>query len=130
MNYLVADLITRIKNAAAANRREVELPYAKLSKSIAQVLVKEGYLKNVKEEDAEGHKILKVEIAYVRRIPVLTHVEIVSKPSLRIYITASDLATRVRRGHNTLVLSTSKGVMTGKEAQKEKTGGELLFEIQ
>lgn len=130
MNYLVADLITRIKNAAAANRREVYLPFAKLSKSIAMLLVKQGYLKSVSEEEVDGNRMLKVEVAYVRRIPVLTDVEIVSKPSLRIYISVSDLGVRVKRGHSTLVLSTSRGVMTGKEAQKEGVGGELLFEIQ
>jgi small subunit ribosomal protein S8 len=128
MNYLVADLIVRIKNAASANRREVSLPYSKLSKAISDVLVKEGFLKEVKVVEEDGKKSIQVVVAYKKRIPVLTSISIVSKPSLRVYITAGDLSKA--RGYNTKILSTNRGVMTGKEAQKEGVGGELLFEIQ
>lgn len=130
MNYLVADSVIRIKNAAEAKRRQLDLPYSKLIVAIAKVLEKEGYIKAVKESTIDGKKSIQAEVSYNRRVPVLTDVAIVSKPSLRVYIDVSDLKKRSRRGHKTLVLSTSKGVMTGKEAQKEGLGGELLFEIQ
>lgn len=130
MNYLVADLVIRVKNAAAAGRRDVSLPYSKLCLSIAKVLEKERFLKAVAEKEVEGRKVIQAQVAYDRRVPVLTEIQIISKPSLRIYIGSSDLASRARHGYRTLVLSTSKGVMTGKEAQKEGLGGELLFEIQ
>lgn len=130
MNYLVADSIIRVKNAAEAKRKEVELPYSKLIVAIAKVLEKEGFLKSVVEEEVDGKKLIKAVVAYNRRIPVLTDVSIVSKPSLRVYVSAADLKYRSKRGYKTLIISTSKGVMTGKGAQKEGLGGELLFEIQ
>lgn len=129
MNYQVADFIIRIKNAALAKRRTILVPYSKMSKAIASILVQEHFLEEVKEEKKDGGTFLFVKIAYDRRSPVLTDVALVSKPSLRVYIKPQDIKQRERKGLNTLIISTNIGIMTGKEAFQKEVGGELLFEI-
>lgn len=129
MNYQVADFIIRIKNAALAKRRVVSVPYSKMAKAVGNILLKEHFLEEVKEEKKDNKKILTLRIAYEKRIPVLTDVLLVSKPSLRVYIKPSDIQKREQKGLNTLIISTNKGIMTGKEARKKEVGGELLFEI-
>lgn len=130
MNYPVADFIIRIKNAASARRKEVILPYSKLIVAICKVLKKEGFLNEVSEKVVDGKKSVSVQVAYFRRVPVVTDVKIVSKPSLRVYVASADLIARSRKAFKVTILSTSKGIMTGREAQKEGLGGEVLFEIQ
>lgn len=105
------------------------MPYSSIVKAIAKVLVKEGFLANVTEEEVDGKKMLKAEIRYQRRKPVVTDVKVVSKPSLRVYVDAKELTARLRREAMTSVLSTSQGVMTGKQATAKGVGGELLFKI-
>ncbi len=129
MNYLVSDFIIRIKNSASARRKEVELPYSKLNKEIGKTLVKAGYLDDIKEETLEGKKTLKATITYHKRLPVLTTVRIISKPSLRVYSTSKKIPDVEKRGKRTLIVSTSNGVMTGKEAVKKGLGGEVLFAV-
>lgn len=129
MNEPFIDSIIRIKNSAVARRRDVLLPYAKLVKAIGGVLVKEQFLDEVVEEIVDGKKMLRAKIRYERRQPLLTGVSVVSKPSLREYISAKDIAKRERKELHTLILSTNKGVMTGKEARSLCIGGELLLEV-
>lgn len=129
MNHSVSDLIIRIKNASLARRRNVTLPYSKLNKQIATVLAKEGFVSEVKEEKEGNKKSLSVELMYEKRIPVFSDVMLFSKPSLRIYTAAKDIIKTAKRGRGIAVLSTSKGVLTGKEAIKKGVGGELLFKI-
>ena len=129
MNYVIGDFIIRIKNAVRANRKIVSAPATKTTKAIAKLLVKEGILKSVKEVDQEGKPALSVEVAYDKRTPVFTDVRIISKPSLRVYASVLELGTAEKRGLGKIVVSTSSGVMTGKEALKKGLGGELLFEI-
>lgn len=127
--YTVADFIIRIKNASAARRREVLMPYSNMSLSVGKTLVKNGFLSEVKEEEIEGKRMLRATLRYSRRRPVVSEVTIVSKPSLRVYISAHENAVNSIREAMTSVLSTSEGIMTGKEAQKKKIGGELLFKV-
>lgn len=129
MNHYISDLVTRIKNAAGAKRRSLVLPYSKSNKAIANILAKEGFLSDVKEEMVEGRKMLRVLVRYEYREPVLTEVRIVSKPSLRVYIKANKVKDEEKRGQKTVLISTSKGIMSGKDAQKQGLGGELLFKI-
>ncbi len=129
MNHIVSDFIIRIKNATMARRREVVLPYSKLTKSIADVLVKEGVLESVSEEEIDARKVLKARVKYDRRNAVVSNVEIISKPSLRVYMRAGDIIKREKKRLSTVIVSTNHGVMTGKEAQKQGVGGELLFEV-
>lgn len=112
-----------------ARRREVILPYSKLVKAIGVVLVKQQYLEDIKEDLLDGKKILKAKIHYEKRQPTLTGVAVISKPSLRRYIKVGEIAPRQRKGLHTLIVSTNKGVMTGKQAQKKGLGGELLLEV-
>ncbi len=129
MNHTVSDFIIRIKNAALSRRKEVSLPYARISKEIARVLIGEGFLEDVQEQKLGKRKILAIKIAYINTTPVLTDVEIVSKPSLRIYSPSKNINDPKNRGMFTIILSTNKGIMTGKEAYKKKIGGEILFKI-
>lgn len=129
MNHLVSDFIIRIKNSAIAKRREVVLPYSKINKEIGKLLVKKGFLEDFKEESNEGKKSLKAVIKYEKRIPVLTDVEVISKPSLRVYGNIKMINEIKKRGRRTVVVSTSKGLMTSEEAEKKGVGGEVLFAI-
>lgn len=123
----VLDFIIRIKNAARAQRREVVMPFSKLTKEVGLLLVKEGFLEDLREE--KGTNTLKVKIVYEKRIPKLYDISVISKPSLKKNIGSKEIADIEKRGRRTLVLSTSQGVMTGKEAQKKNLGGEILFAI-
>jgi small subunit ribosomal protein S8 len=129
MNYQVADTIIRIKNAAAAKRRKAVLPYSKMNKAIATILVKEQFLSGITEEEQEGKKVLVAAIAYNKRVPMMTDVSVVSKPSLRVYRKANRLAKRPRTGMGITVVSTSQGIMTEEQAAKKAIGGEMLFRI-
>lgn len=129
MNYHVADFVTRIKNAYAANRKEVIMPFSNISFAIAKTLVKHKFLSEVKTEEVDGKKILRASLRYSRRKPVVTDVHIISKPSLRVYVSALENSKTSGREAMTAVLSTSQGIMTGREAHKKGVGGELLFKI-
>lgn len=106
------------------------MPYSKINKAIAKVLVKEGFLADVKEAEEEGKKVLSVGIRYERRRPAVSDVEIISKPSLRSYLDKQSLQLEQRKNAMTLVVSTSQGIMTSRSALKKGIGGELLFKIR
>jgi small subunit ribosomal protein S8 len=129
MNYLIADFIIRIKNSALSKRKEVVLPFSNINKEIGKVLVREGFLESIKEEGKAGKKELKAVVRYDDRLPVLTDVEVISKPSLRVYYPAKRIMEIGRRGRRRVVVSTSQGVMTAMDANKKGLGGEVLFAI-
>jgi len=129
MNHRVSDLIIRIKNATRAKRKRVVLDNLKINKAICKVLVSEGFLENFETEVIEGKKVLVAIIKYEKRNSVLTDVLVVSKPSLRKYATAKEIPEIQRRGRHTIILSTNKGIMTGRQALKKNMGGEVLFRI-
>lgn len=126
------DFIVRVKNAVMAKRREFSMPFSKLNLEIGKVMVKEGFLEEVKEvskSDKSKIKILKIKIAYDRRIPRFNDMSIISRPSLKKHVGSKGIRDIEKRGRRTLILSTSQGVMTGKQAQKKNLGGEILFAI-
>lgn len=129
MNHKISDFIIRIKNAALARRKEVVLPYSKVTNEIGKVLVKIGYLTTSKDLEKEGKKTITATIKYEKRLPVIAGVKIISKPSLRVYGSTKDIVEIEKRGKKTAIVSTSSGVMTGKNAIKKKIGGEILFVI-
>lgn len=129
MNYSVADFIIRLKNAALARRRDVELPYSKLNKAIGDVMVKNHMLESIKVEEKDGKKFLNGTITYEKRLATFSDVTIISKPSLRVYAGAKDSAGLMGRGLGTTIVSTSQGVMTGRDAFKKGVGGEVLFKV-
>ena len=129
MNHRVSDLIIRIKNAVKAQRREVVFDNFKINKAICKVLVTEGFLEGFEAGIREGKKVLIAKIKYEKRIPNFTDVLVVSKPSLRKYARACGILGIQMKGKHTIILSTNKGIMTGREAIKRNMGGEILFRI-
>ncbi len=128
MNYTIGDFVIQLKNAALARKKELYVPYSNIQKAIGKVLVKEGFLEDVKEEEIEGKKLLYVKLRYQRRRPTVTDIALISKPSLRVYIGSDEIAKKQGQA-KTVVLSTNMGLITGRDAIKKKVGGELLFKI-
>lgn len=129
MNHAPSDFIIRIKNAALAKRKKLEIPYSNINKEIGKVLKKEGFLEEVKEIKNGNKRFLEVIIKFEKRNAILNDVSIVSKPSLRVYKGSKSIKDVEKKGKHKVVLSTSQGIMSGEDAQKKKIGGELLFEI-
>ena len=124
----VADMLTRIRNANKALHDRVELPSSKLKVEIARILTEEGYVREYHVEEREGvpYKVLVVELKYGRsRERVLTGVKRISKPGRRIYA-SKDRLPRVLGGMGTAILSTSRGVITSRTAEREGIGGEVI----
>ncbi len=123
----IADMLTRIRNASLVSKKEVILPYSKIKFGIANILVKEGYLKKV-EEKKDVHPYLLVTLQYHNSLPAITHIKRISKPGHRRYIKRDDIE-KVLSGFGVAILSTPKGLLTNIEARKEQVGGELICEI-
>ncbi len=122
----IADLLTRIRNASTAKHDTVDVPASNMKKAIAQILLDEGYIKSftVSEDGKQG--VIRIVLKYsAGKTPVITGLRRVSKPGLRIYTSCEEMP-RVMRGLGIAILSTSKGVMTDKEARKQNVGGEVL----
>jgi small subunit ribosomal protein S8 len=124
----VADMLTRIRNANKALHDRVELPSSKLKEQIARILTEEGYVRDYRVEERDGvpYKVLVIELKYGRsRERVLTDVKRISKPGRRIYA-SKDRLPRVLGGMGTAILSTSRGVITSRTAEREGIGGEVI----
>lgn len=123
----IADYLTRLRNAVAAKHRMVEVPASNLKKNITKILFEKGYILNYKfEEDAlQGN--IKIALKYhpVTKLPAIRSLERISKPGLRQYVNSNELP-RVINGLGIAILSTSKGVITDKEARKLNVGGEVI----
>src|SRR3989344_8671262 len=124
----IADFINRIKTAQMAGLPSILVPFSKLKFEIAELLVREDYALKVEKKGKKAKKYLNLFLKYNDGKPEVEGVTRLSKPSRRTYLKVSDIRA-VKNGHGLLVLSTPKGLMTGKEARKEKTGGEALFSI-
>ncbi len=121
----IADFLTRLRNASRAGKNEVAAPYSKMKAEIARILKQEGYISNYEIESAADKPQLKVVTKFVNRAPAITGLKRVSKPGLRKYVGADEVP-RVLGGLGITILSTSKGIMSGREAKKQNVGGELL----
>ena len=122
----VADMLTRIRNANSAKHDSVDVPASNLKKSIAQILLDEGYIKSFTVEDDGTQGVIHITLKYLgNKEKVITGLRRVSKPGLRVYADADELP-RVLRGLGIAIVSTSRGVMTDKEARKLHIGGEVL----
>ncbi|MEK7645166.1 MAG: 30S ribosomal protein S8 [Patescibacteria group bacterium] len=124
----LSDYISNIKNAAASQKELVTLPYSNLLMAVTDLLEKEGYVKNATKKGKKGIRSVEIKLVYTGNLARMHGAERISKPSKRIYAGATDLP-RVKNGFGTLVVSTSKGVMTDVQARKDGLGGELLFKI-
>jgi small subunit ribosomal protein S8 len=129
MNDPIADMLARIRNAAAARKTEFAVPYSKLKSEIARILQNEGYIAGFSLETPEGgHPTLILKNKFVNRKCVIAGLKRVSRPGLRRYVGAGEVP-RVLGGMGIAVLSTSRGILTGGEARKQNVGGELLAYI-
>lgn len=126
MTDVIADMLTRIRNASSAKHETVEVPASNMKKKIAQILLEEGYIKNVEVVEDGKQGVIKITLKYgENKTPIITGLRRVSKPGLRIYTSCEDMP-RVMRGLGTAIISTSKGVMTDRAAREANLGGEVL----
>ncbi len=124
MTDVIADMLTRVRNALNAKHETVEIPASNTKKAIADILLKEGYISNV--EIIEGVQgTIKITLKYEGNQKVITGLKRVSKPGLRVYVGADEIP-QVLGGLGIAILSTSKGIMTGKQAKLARQGGEVL----
>lgn len=124
INDPISDLLARVRNAALAGRRDVSAPYSKLKHSVADVLKKEGYLEDVKKVDGK----LALTLTFKRRKPLITGIRGISRPGLRVYRKAG-LLPKPLGNEGISIVSTSQGVMSGKDARKKGLGGEVFGEV-
>ena len=125
----IADMLTCIRNASRAGLPATEMSHSRLKAEIARILKKEGYVADVAENDDEGKKRLRVVLKYgYDEKPIIQQIRRVSRPGLRRYVAAADVP-RVRGGLGTAVLSTSRGIMSDREARAAHVGGEVLCQI-
>ena len=122
----IADMLTRIRNANSAKHDTVDIPASNMKKAIAQILVDEGYVKGFQVIDDGKQGVIRMTLKYgENKTPVLTGLRRVSKPGLRIYSNCEDMP-KVMKGLGIAILSTSKGIMTDRDARKANVGGEIL----
>jgi small subunit ribosomal protein S8 len=125
----IADMLTRVRNAASARHAKVDMPTSRLKVEIARILKEEGYIANFKTAEEGKRGFLTVFLKYgPRGERVITNIERVSRPGCRVYVSKADIP-RVLGGLGINILTTSHGVMTGKEARKQGYGGELLCNV-
>jgi small subunit ribosomal protein S8 len=125
----VADLLTRIRNAINARQQKLDVPASKLKMEIARILKEEGYLANYKATEENGRKLLRLYIKYgSNNDAAITNLARVSRPGCRVYVGHNEIP-RVLGGLGISILTTPKGVMTGRQARKSGVGGEILCEV-
>ncbi len=123
----IADYLTRVRNAVRANHRVVEIPASNLKKEITKILFEQGYILSYKFEDSVVQGTIKIALKYNKETkePVIKMIQRISKPGLRKYASSKELP-RILNGLGIAIVSTSHGVMTGKQAQRDNVGGEVL----
>lgn len=126
----IADYLTRIRNAVRANHRVVEIPASNLKKDITKILFEQGYILSYKFDDSSVQGTIKIALKYNKETkePVIKKLQRISKPGLRKYAGSNDLP-RILNGLGIAIVSTSHGVMTGKQAKRDNVGGEVLCYI-
>ncbi|MFC2170487.1 30S ribosomal protein S8 [Calditrichota bacterium] len=125
----IADYLTRIRNAISAGHRKVDIPSSKLKREISKILIDEGYIRDFLNIEDDKQGILRVFLRFTREgKSTITGIKRVSRPGLRHYVSANDIP-RVRNGLGTAVLTTPRGLMSGKKAVQNKVGGEVLLHV-
>jgi len=124
----IADLLTRIRNAVMVGKNEITVPSSKLKVTVAKQLKKAGYVTAVKVEAGKPRDILVVTINNPGENSTINEIKRLSKPGRRVYVSANDIP-KVKSGRGIVLISTSKGVITGSEAKKQRLGGELLLQV-
>ena len=122
----IADMLTRVRNASRARHTEVIVPASRTKREIARILKEEGFIADVREEREGPTQLLRIELKYVDgKVPVVSGLKRISKPGLRVYARKTDIP-RVLGGLGVVIVSTSKGIMTGTQAKQAQLGGEIL----
>ena len=125
----IADMLTRIRNAQSARHPKVDVPASKLKMEIARILKEEGFIVNFKLADEGAKRSIRIYLKYTPgNVPVISRIERVSRPGCRVYQGKNEIR-RVQGGFGIAILTTPKGVMTGRQARREGVGGELLCEV-
>ena len=124
----IADMLTRIRNAIAVRKSEVSLPHSNIKEAVARLLAESNFVDSVSVSDAPIGKLLTVKINDAAENARITEIVRLSKPGRRHYVSAREIPT-VKRGRGVVILSTSKGLMTGDKARAEKVGGELICKV-
>ena len=127
-NDLIADFLTRVRNAIPRGKKEIVMPSSKMVESIAKILKEEGFISDFEVESNDVQNNIKVSLKYINGVSAITNLKRISKPGLRIYGGYRDLS-KVKKGLGTSIVSTSKGIMTAKQAKDQKVGGEVVAEI-
>ena len=125
MSDVIADMLTRIRNASNAKHQTVDVPASNMKKAIADILVEEGYVKGYQVVEDGKQGIIRITLKYVGKQKAIQGIRRVSKPGLRVYSNCEDMP-RVMNGLGVAIVSTSKGIMTDKKARKENVGGEVI----
>jgi small subunit ribosomal protein S8 len=121
----IADFLSRLRNASRSHRADVTVPYSKIKEEIARILKDEGYIAEYEVDHNPHPAVIKVTMKFVNRTPALTGVKRISRPGLRKYIGSGEVP-RVLGGMGISILSSSRGILTGRQAKRENVGGELL----
>jgi small subunit ribosomal protein S8 len=125
----IADMLTRVRNASRARHTEVIVPASRTKREIARILVEEGFIAEVHEEREGPGQVLRLQLKYVDgKVPVVSGLKRISKPGLRVYARKTDIP-RVLGGLGVVIVSTSRGIMTGSQAKQAQLGGEILAYI-
>ena len=124
----IADLLTRIRNNLMVGKNEVYLPTSKLKVAVVEALKKAGYLADFEVIDHSPRNVLHVTIAEAGKVAAIHEIEKVSKPGRRVYVAADEIP-KIKSGRGLVLISTSKGIMTGRDAVKNRLGGELLVKV-
>ncbi len=124
----VADFLARIRNAIRARHQKLDVPASKLKAEIARILKEEGYISNYKTQEEDGKQILRVYLKYGGQEAAIRDLARISRPGCRVYI-GRDEIKRVQGGLGISIMTTPKGVMTGRQARREGVGGEVLCEV-
>jgi len=124
----IADMLNRIKNAQAVGHPTVEFPFSNLKNEVAKILEKEGFIDKIEKKGRKTKKTIEITLKYDNKVPAISGLKKISKPGQRIYLDSTKIK-KVRDGYGIAIISTSKGLMTDKEARKNKIGGEVLCEV-
>lgn len=129
LNDPIADMLVRIRNASMVGKRSIQMTSSKIKREIARVLKDEGYIRSYLTQVHDTHQLLLIELAYAKdKQSVIRGLRRISKPGRRVY-SPCDKLPRIINHYGTLIVSTSHGVITGKEARKKNVGGELLCSV-
>ncbi len=124
----IADMLTRIRNAQAVLHKTVIIPFSKFKFNLAEILEKEGLIGKISIQGRKTRKTIKIELKYDNNKPIISSIKRISKQGQRIYIKRDKLRP-IRQGYGFVIISTSQGLMTNKEANKKGLGGELICEV-